>query len=108
MNPDNFNQKIVIVVDEASLYFNSRDYKNFPPEMYPFLVQLRKLNVSLLLIVQKVNQLDIAFRRVAFEVIEYRKALYFIRVCQHFEIETDEANIHDDTSCSPGASRPLL
>lgn len=54
---------ILVVIDEAALRFNSHNYKTFPRGLLALLTQQRKLNISMIVIVQDVGMVDISFRR---------------------------------------------
>ena len=81
-DPVNLSQEIVIVIDEASLYFGNREFKEFPRKMLSFLVQLRKLNVHAIIILQDLKMGDINFRRLCYNVRKY----YTIRIFSNFSI----------------------
>lgn len=94
-DPKNVKQKIVIVVDEAPIYFWSRNFKNFPKELLAFLVQLRKLNVQMIVIAQDLKMLDINFRRLCYNVKKYYKMLDVIRMYKNYELLSEDANLND-------------
>lgn len=84
------NLKFNISLDEASIYFNPRDFaKNFAWEnakLLDFIYQPRKLNLLFLVVVQNPLELDVKFRRLAwyyrkyykwFRIIRWHKDFYF-------------------------------
>lgn len=79
LNPENRKHRIHIICDEWALYFDARNFKNFPAKFLPFLVQLRKLNVRFDIIVQNLNMIDVNFRRVCYEVRRYRNFWFFFK-----------------------------
>ena len=52
----------LIVVDEAQLFWNSRDYKQTSRELMTFVTQTRKVNCSILLLTQHESTIDKQFR----------------------------------------------
>lgn len=104
-DPKNLKQKIIIIIDEAPLYFNNRDFKNFPKELLPFLVQLRKLNVKMIPIAQALKMLDTNFRRLCYNVREYNKFLHFIRMYKDYELLSEDANLNDPINSKLVATR---
>lgn len=91
----NIKQRIEIIIDEAPIYFWNREFKNFPKKLLSFLVQLRKLNVSMKVIAQDLKMLDINFRRLCYNVKKYYKFLYFVRIHKNYELLSEDANIND-------------
>lgn len=105
---DNYSKKIVVVVDEAPIYFNSRDFKNFPKEIIPFLVQLRKLNVMLIAICQDLRMLDVNFRRLCSEVTEYTKPLRLFYFSSTYKLLTEDAlNLRDPSVVEHKGTLPM-
>lgn len=94
-DPNNLKQKIEIIIDEAPLYFWNREFKNFPKKLLNFLVQLRKLNVSMKVIAQDLKMLDINFRRLCYNVKKYYKFIHFIRFYKNYELLSEDANLND-------------
>lgn len=75
---EKINQKprqFFFLVDEGGLFFNARNFKkNFDnPKMLEFFVQPRKYDCTIAIIAQNLNMLDVNFRRLAQDVIEFRK-----------------------------------
>jgi len=77
------NLKFNIALDEASIYFNPRDFKNnFGWEnvkLLDFIYQPRKLNLLFLVVVQNPLELDVKFRRLASYYRKYYKWFRLIR-----------------------------
>ena len=84
------NIKFNIALDEASIYFNPRDFKNNfwweNVKLLDFIYQPRKLNLLFLVVVQNPLELDVKFRRLAsyyrkyykwFRIIRWHKDYYF-------------------------------
>lgn len=75
--------KFNIALDEASIYFNPRDFaKNFAWEnakLLDFIYQPRKLNLLFLVVVQNPLELDVKFRRLASYYRKYYKWFRIIR-----------------------------
>lgn len=94
-DPKNLDQEIIIIVDEASLYFGNREFKTFPKQMLSFLVQLRKLNVRAIVIIQDLKMVDINFRRLCYNVRKYYTMLRFIRMYKDYELLSEDANLND-------------
>ncbi len=59
------------------------------------MVQLRKLNVHMLLIIQSLKMLDINFRRLCFYVTDYRFCINIVRQKKTFELLSEDANLGD-------------
>lgn len=82
------NLKFNIVLDEASIYFNPRMFKeNFWGEnkkLLDFIYQPRKLNLLFFCVVQSPMELDVKFRRLATYYRKYYKGLKFYRWYKDF------------------------
>lgn len=94
-DPKNLDKHIEIIVDEWAIYFGNREFKSFPKPLLTFLVQLRKLNVSMKIIAQDLKMLDINFRRLCYNVRKYYKFLHFIRMYKDYELLSEDANLND-------------
>lgn len=105
-DPKNLKQKIILVIDEAPLYFWNRDFKTFPKKLLYFLVQLRKLNVLMIVIAQDLKMLDINFRRLCYNVRKYYSMLLFIRMYKNYELLSEDANLNDPINTI--MSRPYI
>ena len=64
---------IILVVDEAHLYFDSRNWKNYSSSLDVILSQCRKRNIKVLFISQRLKRVDLNIRRLADFVIRYRR-----------------------------------
>ena len=64
---------IILVVDEAHLYFDSRNRKNYSSSLDVILSQCRKRNIKVLFISQRLKRVDLNIRRLADFVIRYRR-----------------------------------
>lgn len=60
-------QNSMILIDEAGLYYNTRDWKNFDKESFILFTQHRKKGLDLILAVQSPKRVDISIR----EVVNY-------------------------------------
>ena len=94
-DPKNLSQEIIVVVDEASLYFGNREFKTFPKKLLSFLVQLRKLNVHAIIVLQDLKMGDINFRRLCYNVRKYYTMLRFLRMYKDYELLSEDANLND-------------
>lgn len=64
---------IVLVVDEAHLYFDSRNWKSYNSSLDVILSQCRKRNIKVFFISQRLKRVDLNIRRLADFVIRYRR-----------------------------------
>lgn len=64
---------IILVVDEAHLYFDSRNRKNYSSSLDVILSQCRKRNIKVFFISQRLKRVDLNIRRLADFVIRYRR-----------------------------------
>lgn len=75
--------KFNVCIDEASIYFNPRDYaKNFAWENSPlnkYIFQPRKLNLLFIVVCQSPMELDVRFRRLCSTFREYTRWFWFWR-----------------------------
>lgn len=73
-------RRFFFLIDEAWLFFNSRNFKkNFDdPKMLEFFVQPRKYDCTIAIICQSLEMIDVNFRRLAQDVIEFRKWIWWI------------------------------
>jgi len=62
----------VFVLDEVQLTFNSRSWKDFPPEMVTLLTQNRKMRKQIITTSQSFERVDKVFRELVNYVIECR------------------------------------
>ena len=95
MDPDNYDQAVVVLIDEANLVFSHVDWKNFPPEMRLFLGQLRHVNVKCAAIAQKLYQIDKTFRGQCTGVKEFTKHFMYVQSIEYELMTDDGTNIHD-------------
>lgn len=87
---------IKIIIDEAHLYYFSRNFKSFDMEMMTILTQCRKRLVSIYFITQELNQIDKFLRRLSPEVIEYRiTSLGLVRKDLYYFKSTEQSDIND-------------
>lgn len=68
----NYPGPAVFVLDEVQLTFNSRSWKDFPPEMVTLLTQNRKMRKQILTTSQAFERVDKVFRELVNYVIECR------------------------------------
>ena len=66
----------VIILDEAGLQFNSRDFKTFTADHYHKFATLRHYGTQCFLIVQNYSRLDIALRELSTEVLYVEKSFF--------------------------------
>lgn len=102
---DQYFPPIRLIVDEAHLYYFSRDFKSFDMEMMTILTQCRKRMVTMYFITQELSQIDKFLRRLAPEVIMYTKwplnlvykSLYYFKSTEKSDI-SDEYNVEEISS----------
>ncbi len=75
----NLYKNIYIGLDEAGVYFNAREYKEWSkfPDIMDFLLQCRKLKVEIYYTVQHPAFVDINFRRVTTQWVVFKKIPFF-------------------------------
>lgn len=100
-----YYKNIVIVVDEAHLYFNARkwDKGGLMERLDIILTQCRKRNIKIFFISQRLKRVDINIRRMTDFVIRYKKRSIPILWIQRstrsvYENEWDLADIQGDDS----------
>ena len=64
-------KNIILVVDEAHLYFDARAYKDYSKDLDCVLTQCRKRNIQSFFISQRLKRIDINIRRLTDFVIRY-------------------------------------
>lgn len=88
---------IKLVVDEAHLYYFSRDFKSFDMEMMTILTQCRKRLITIYFITQELWQIDKFLRRLCPEVIVYNKeTLWLFRKNLMYFKSTEKSDIADE------------
>lgn len=70
-------QRALIVLDEAQVYMNSRNWKAFPPEFQAFLQQHRHQGVDLYALTQNLNRVDVTFRELVQSLFQVEKHFIF-------------------------------
>lgn len=95
MDRKNLAVPVIIVVDEAPIYFGNREFASFPRQLLSFLVQLRKLNCHIQVIAQDLKMLDINFRRLCYNVKKYFTSFGIVRFHRNYELLSEDANIGD-------------
>lgn len=81
-------RRFFILIDEGSIFFNSRNFKkNFDnPDIIEFFVQPRKFDCSIAIICQDIKMIDVNFSRLAQEVVEFRKWIWwFFRLWESYD-----------------------
>jgi DNA replication protein DnaC len=68
----NYEGPAVFVLDEVQLTFNSRSWKDFPPDMVTLLTQNRKMRKQIITTSQSFERVDKVFRELVNYVIECR------------------------------------
>jgi len=97
---------IKIIIDEAHLYYFSRDFKSFDMEMMTILTQCRKRLVSIYFITQELPQIDKFLRRLCPEVIVYtRWSLWLVYKNLMYFKSTERSDIADDYNVEMLSSR---
>ncbi len=76
---------ILLVLDEVASCFDSRNFKNFPPDLRAFLAQHAKMRISIITIVHRHDLVDTSFRKLAGYAVEHvamsRSSGFFGMVC---------------------------
>lgn len=89
-------RRFFFLIDEAAIFFNARNFRqNFStPEMIEFFVQPRKFDCTIAVICQSLKMIDVNFVRLAQEVVEFRKWIWWIfRLWEWFD--TKFLNLED-------------
>lgn len=60
-----FPSSSLVLIDEAGLFFNSREWNKFPMEIFQLFSQHRKMKIDMLVVGQDSGMVDINIRRVA-------------------------------------------
>jgi hypothetical protein len=94
-NPDT---KFNIILDEASIYFNNREFgENFKGEkkgILEYIYQVRKFNVLFFCIVQNPAELDMKFRRLAMYFRKFYKGIWRWQWFRdYYFVNPDEMNL---------------
>ena len=73
-------RRFFFLIDEAAIFFNARNFKaNFSnSKMIEFFVQPRKFDCTIAVICQSLNMIDVNFVRLAQEVVEFRKWIWWL------------------------------
>lgn len=79
------DMRVYVIIDEAGLEFNSRDWKNTNRELLNFNVLVRKFDIFLVYIAQKPEMLDKQFRGLCQTQIDCRNLKHY-RIFGHFSI----------------------
>lgn len=97
IKPENWKtRRFFFLIDEAAIFFNARNFKkNFDtPEMIEFFVQPRKFDCTIAVICQSLKMIDVNFVRLAQEVVEFRKWIWWLfRLWEWFD--TKFLNLED-------------
>jgi hypothetical protein len=76
---------ILLVLDEVASCFDSRNFKNFPPDLRAFLAQHAKMRISIITIVHRHDLVDTSFRKLAGYAVEHvamsRSSGFFGMLC---------------------------
>lgn len=83
---------IRVVLDEAHLYFFSREFKKFATEDLLILTQCRKRNIQIFFITQELAQIDILIRRLVPYVYRYQKLILWFRRQVLYYFKTSETS----------------
>ncbi len=62
MKEAEFPPDTLLCIDEAGAYFSSRNWSEFPTEVYQLFSQHRKMNMDMLIAVQAIARVDLAIR----------------------------------------------
>lgn len=69
-------ENALIIIDEAGFEFNSRDWKNFGPNLYRFFTMHRHYNCDIIMAVQMWDRVDLCIREVTEEIIIMRPTIF--------------------------------
>lgn len=87
---------ILILVDEAHLYYFSRDFKGFDKDTLLILTQCRKRKISIVFITQELAQLDIFIRRLVPYITLYSTLIFGFGLSRLFHVkDPDVTNLED-------------
>lgn len=80
---------VIVGMDEAHVYFNSRKWKDLPEDMLRLLAQHRKLGLHIEGTVQHVNRLDVVMRELIDFWYTYENG-YFFFIRWEFDLDQDK------------------
>jgi len=83
---------IRLILDEAHLYFFSREFKKFATDDLLILTQCRKRNIQMFFITQELAQIDVLIRRLVPYVYWYQKILFWFRRQILYYFKTSETS----------------
>lgn len=83
------NRAVIIAMDEAHVYFNSRKWKDLPEDMLRLLAQHRKKGLHIEGTVQHVNRLDVVMRELIDFWYTYTNG-YFFFIRWEFDLDQDK------------------
>lgn len=86
-----FLREGLILMDEAQIYINSREYKSLPPSVQYKFQQHRKHGLDLYLAVQNVKRIDIVARELVNSVFEFRRVGKLFVMSEYDIEEIDKA-----------------
>ena len=79
-NTKNPKKGYILVMDELGRMLNSRDYRNFPPDMLSLVTQLRKNKVLVLGTAGDMDDIDVAIRKKATYIYECEKHNRYLKM----------------------------
>ena len=68
-------ENALVIIDEAGLEFNNRDYKNFTKDLFRFFTKHRHLKTHVVLSVQLWDRLDIVIREVIHRIYVVKQCI---------------------------------
>lgn len=88
--------KIRVLIDEAHLYFFSRDFKAFSKSALLILTQCRKRNIQISFITQELAQIDVFMRRLMPYVLNYSSHLWLVTATMFYFKVSEVSDIWDE------------
>ena len=96
-NSNDMSKGYILVLDEMGRLFQSRDYKNFPPEMLSIVTQLRKNKVLVLGTAGDMDDIDINIRKKARKIYECERHYRYLKKYEYngreYERVTDKSKV---------------
>ena len=90
-----YMRPIIFIIDEATLYFNSRNFKNLSSDKIKVITQVRKRNMNIAFIAPRFHLVDKNIRSLSTYVQSYSR-LWFFPISNTFEIlSSEETDIHN-------------
>jgi len=82
-----FPDNSLVIIDEMGYYFNSRDWKGFPQELYQLFSQHRKMKMDLIGAVQTARRTDVSIRELANVIWWSKNYPFFFKYEKYYDHE---------------------